>query len=274
MTTSNLTSLKQLVRLVCYLLILLTTLSLPIKAAEAIDDALWSQVLKQHVDEKGFVNYDALLADRTGFDQYIKQLQTTSPASHPELFSTEADQLAYYINAYNAMVFKGVIDRGPEKESVWKGFVSGLNFFVRMDIKLGGKKTNLKKLEDKVVRAQFQDPRIHAALNCASVSCPRLIQQPYTAEQLNTQLETVMREFLSSDQHIQLDNQAQTVHANKILKWYDSDFLAYEKTQGNTSGSKHSRLISYINRYRAEALAIPLNYKLSFLDYDKGINAQ
>ncbi len=254
---------------------LLLIFALPsVFAAEDSADLIWAQTLEQYVNDKGFVDYDSLSKNRTEFDQYILKLQTTGPTTTPENYGSAHSQLAYYINAYNAMVFKGVLDRGPEKESVWKGWISGLNFFVRMDIVVDGKKTNLKKLEDKVVRAQFKDPRIHAALNCASVSCPRLIQEPYVAEKLDQQLDDAMHEFLNSDMHVLVNAEKQTVGLSKILDWYDSDFTAYEAQQGNTAGSKNSRLLNFVNRYRDKASQIPIDYKVRLLKYDKGINAQ
>jgi hypothetical protein len=243
-------------------------------AAEDSVDQIWTQTLERYVDDKGFVDYDSLKKNRAEFDQYIVKIQTTGPDSTPEHYGSVYSQLAYYINAYNAMVFKGVIDRGPEKESVWKGWVSGLNFFVRMDIVVDGKKTNLKKLEDKVVRAQFKDPRIHAALNCASISCPRLINEPYMAEKLDQQLDDAMREFLNSNMHVRVNTEKQSVSLSKIFDWYESDFIDFETEQGVTAGSKKSHLLGFVNRYRDSKSQIPTDYKVRNLDYDKGINAQ
>lgn len=81
----------------------------------------WTQVLSRFVDERGLVDYGALAEQRDVFDPYIAKIESSSPETHPELFATREEKLAYYINAYNAMVFKGVLDRGPEEESVWKG---------------------------------------------------------------------------------------------------------------------------------------------------------
>ncbi len=243
-------------------------------AAQNVDHSLWGRVLQQYVDDKGFVDYDGLLANRDKFDQYVQSLEATSPANDPTQFSSQQQQLAYYINAYNAMVFNGVLARGPERKSVWRGLISGLNFFVRMDITLGEEKTNLKKLEDKIIRAQYQDPRIHAALNCASVSCPKLIKQAYLPETLNQQLDEVMRGFVNDTLHVTIDSGKKAVALSKIFDWYGSDFIDFENAQGNTAGSKDSRLIGYINRFRAADNQIPMDYEVSFLPYDKGINTQ
>lgn len=242
--------------------------SMNIQAEEAFSHDDWNSVLGQFVNDEGYVDYQGLKSDRATFDRYIERIETISPVTNPELFPTKADQLAYYMNAYNALVFKGVLARGPEEKSVWRGLVSGYNFFVKMKITVGGKRTNLKKLEDDIIRAEFLDPRIHAAINCASISCPRLPQQAFVAATLEQQLDDAMREFVNSEMHIKLDQTRRTAKVSKIFKWFKKDFTSYEKTNGNVKPS----LLHYINRYRE--LKIPADFKVEYLDYNKKINKQ
>ncbi len=245
-----------------------------LNAAEKIDHQIWQGILQQYVDNEGLVNYQALSKNREAFDQYVGVIETVSPATNPELFPSSAAELAYYINSYNVMVFNGVLDRGPEAQSVWRGLISGLNFFVRMDIIIGGEETNLKELEDDVIRDRYKDPRIHAALNCASIGCPRLIREPYEANKLEQQLDAAMIEFLNDPIHVSPDHNKQRVGLSKIFDWYESDFLDYETTQDNASGSTDSRLIDFVNRYRPVAAQIPNTYDVYILEYDKRINSQ
>ena len=231
----------------------------------------WSRVLSRFVDDRGLVDYEAMAHDRATFDRYIAAVETASPKSNLQLFPSRNHELAYYINAYNALVFKGVLARGPEQESVWKGgLVSGYKFFVSMKFTVGGERTSLKKLEDKVIRDGFQDPRVHAALNCASISCPRLPQRAFDPEHLDEELDAAMTEFVQSDRHVRVVQASRTVQLSKIFDWFSKDFLSYEKRQGNVSPS----LIDYVNRYRGERSKIPRDLKVRFLEYDKGINTQ
>ncbi|MCG8457594.1 MAG: DUF547 domain-containing protein, partial [Holophagales bacterium] len=115
---------------------------------ESFDHSDWTRVLQRFVDERGMVDYEGLYRDRGVFDGYLRSVETYSPESNPGLFPTRDHALAYYLNAYNAQVFAGVLSRGPEKRSVWRGLISGLEFFGRMKIVIGGRRTNLKKLED------------------------------------------------------------------------------------------------------------------------------
>ena len=230
----------------------------------------WAKVLESFVDEKGFVDYKALNQDRVDLDSFIRTIEATGPTSNPQAFADSDSQLAYYINAYNALVFQGVLSRGPEQKSVWSGLISGLNFFVRMKINLDGKETNLRNLENKIIRDKYRDPRIHAALVCASVSCPKLIREPYQADILDAQLEMAMREFVATNTNVRVDDEKKTVHLSEIFDWFDSDFLEYEKSQGVAKPN----LIDYVNRYLEEGSKISRNYKVKFIKYDKRINDQ
>ena len=231
----------------------------------------WTGVLSRFVDDRGLVNYQALAENRATFDRYIAAVERVSPITHPELFPTRNHALAYYLNAYNALVFKGVLARGPEQESVWKGgLVSGYRFFVGMKVTVGKEKTSLKKLEDKVIRDGFQDPRIHAALNCASISCPRLPQEAFDPDHLEDELDAAMTEFVQSERNVRIVEASRTVYLSKIFDWFSKDFLSYERRQGNVNPS----LLDYVNRYRGEQYELPRDLRVKFLEYDKGINAQ
>lgn len=242
----------------------------PAGAAEPFSHDDWERVLQEFVDDRGFVDYRGLAEDRAGLDRYIARLRAASPASDPGLFPTRDHELAYYLNAYNAWVFWGVLDRGPEIDGVWGLFGTGLSFFVGMDIELGGRETNLKELEDDVIRAGYGDPRIHAGLNCASVSCPRLPREAFTGPELDEQLDAAMREFVTDPKHLAVDRRAKTVRASKIFEWFADDFLTWLRQQGVADPD----LIDYFNRYRGKAGAIPRTWTVEFMEYDKGLNAQ
>ena len=237
---------------------------------QAFSHADWTTVLKRFVDDRGFVDYEGLARDRAVFDRYIRAIEEASPSSAPQRFPTRSDALAYYINAYNAHVFNGVLARGPEKKSVWRGLVSGLNFFVRMKVTVGGESMNLKSLEEKIILKQFKDPRVHAAINCASISCPRLIQEAFEPEHLDQQLDAVMREWVNDPTHLKVDEAGKKVRLNKIFDWFSGDFLGFEKR----NGTQNANQIDYVNRFRSPEQQIPRSYSISFLPYNKGINAQ
>lgn len=252
-------------------LCLAALIALPSPAdAETFSHDDWDAVLHKFVDDQGLVDYQGLANDRAAFDGYVQRIQRQSPDSHPQLFPDRDHELAYWINAYNAQVIRGVLEEGPDIKSVWGFFGTGISFFTGMKIQLGGTTTNLKKLEDDIIRERYGDPRIHAAINCASISCPRLPRKAFTAAELDAQLDAAMHEFVTARKHFEIEPGNREVHVSKIFDWFASDFLSWEKKQGSSSPT----LIDYINRYRGDAEKIPAGYEVEFLDYDKGLNAQ
>ena len=166
---------------------------------------------------------------------------------------------------------RGVLQEGPDLDSVWRiGLISGRVFFTKKEFVLGGQSMSLKRLEDDIVRARYEDPRIHAALNCASISCPRLPQVPFRGEGLDEQLEAAMLEFVGQESNCTVDSVKERVSLSKIFDWFDSDFVDYEERKGNLEGT----VVDYVNRYRAKGEQIPEDYRLVFFAYDKGLNSQ
>ena len=230
----------------------------------------WQEVLESFVDERGFVDYAGLRDDRAALDRFLEQLEASGPQSTPELFPERQDQLAYYINAYNALTFDGVLGLEPDASTVWGFSKTGYGFFVRMKVRFDGQEMSLKKLEDDLVREGFQDPRIHAALNCASAGCPRLPREPFLPETLDAQLDAAMKEFVGEERNCSVDADAKTVTLSKILDWFREDFEDYPQPLGQGGGD----LIDYINRYRAPDAQIPTDFKIKFARYDKSHNRQ
>lgn len=239
-------------------------------SSEPFSHADWRTVLERFVDARGLVDYRGLAEHREVFDRYLASIRTVSPESAPERFPGAHAALAYYLNAYNAMVFEGVLTKGPDLDSVWGWTGTGAGFFVGMKITIGGRKTNLKKLEDDVVRAQFHDPRIHAALNCASLGCPRLPQEPFLDETLDAQLDAAMMEFVARPDVVQVDSSSGSVTLSKIFDWFAEDFLAHERSRGAAEPS----VIGYVNRCREPSALIPLGSRVEFAPYDKRLNSQ
>ena len=227
----------------------------------------WGAVLETYVDEAGLVDYAGIAEDRSELDRYLEQVALISPHSHPDRFVTEREKLAYYINAYNALVFDGVLALPSDRTTVWGKTGTGAKFFVGRKYVLGGKRMSLKKLEDDIVRKEFGDPRIHAALNCASRGCPRLPREPFLPSQLDEQLEAAMTEFLNDERNCSYEKATGTIYLSKIFDWFRSDFEDFEGSQGRAPS-----LLSFVNRYRSDPF--PGGAKIQFSKYDKRLNRQ
>lgn len=219
--------------------------------------AEWTQVLQRHVDARGRVDFTGLASDRSGLEGVVRFIAAVDPASKPALFPTSSARLAYYIDAYNALAMYGVLDAGVPKELDWLG---RFRFFYLRTFILGGRSISLYSLENDIIRS-MGDPRVHFALNCMSVGCPRLPRTAFTADGLDRELDTAAREFVSEDRNVHIDREARTVTLSAIFEFYTKDFLA-----------KAPSLIAYVNYYRAAP--IRPDYRLAFAAYDWTINAQ
>lgn len=263
----KLSFLDTLLMLLVFCAIVAGPVTTPTRAAGfSYDD--WNAVLGKYVDDEGLVDYAGLRSDRQELDRFLDSIESTGPATNPDMFPTREHKLAYYINAYNAQVFQGVLALSPKADTVWGFTKTGLGFFVQMKIVVDGQKTSLKALEDDIIREGFKDPRIHAALNCASVGCPKLPSTAFEPDTLDVQLDTEMRKFVTEDRNCTIDQEAGTVTLSKIFDWFRSDFEEYEERQGGGD------LIDYINRYRPADSQIPAGLKVEFFKYDKTLNNQ
>jgi len=255
------------------LAVALVTLTFVDGAARAgVEDpaADWNQVLGRFVDGRGFVDYAGLAAARAPLDRYVAWLATTSPDSAPALFPAPQDRLAYWLNAYNALVIRGVLERGIDTPSVWGDGLFGIGFFTARSWTLGGSRISLKKLEDDVVRGRFHDPRVHAALNCASVGCPRLPQRAFEGATLDAELDAAMRTFVGETRNCTVDRGRGVVVLSKIFDWFGDDFVDYERAQGTPAPT----VVDYVNRYRSLDDQVPPGLRVEFRPYDKRLNRQ
>ena len=235
----------------------------------SFDHAIWDRTLKTYVSELGEVDYRALKANRNDLDDYVRSLGAASPASRPDLFPSRAHELAYWMNAYNAFVIRGVIDHYPIKSVRDAGVLYG--FFWRDDYLAGGVKISLFHLENEVIRKKYREPRIHFGIVCAAVSCPLLSRAAFTAENLETQLEQLTRRFINERRNLMIDPVANTAALSKIFDWYTKDFEAPV-----APGEPQGTLIEYVrrhanddNRRALDALRRP---KITFSDYDWSLN--
>ncbi len=238
----------------------------PVHPAVAFSHDAWARVLEAVVDEQGLVDYEALRDHRADLDSYLALLRAHGPESTPAAFPQRADALAYYLNAYNALVFDEVLALGPGATTVWGITGSGYGFFSLTKVELDGRSISLKALEDDLVRAQFQDPRIHAALNCASIGCPRLPREPFLPTTLDHQLDAAMREFVNSERGVRLDSESKTIELSKIFDWFADDFLGAERRAGNSEPT----ILDAIDRWRDEPL--PRDWQVRYGEYDKRLN--
>jgi uncharacterized protein DUF547 len=163
-------------------------------------------------------------------------------------------QLAFYINAYNAWILHEALGKYPTS-SVKDAFFT---FFTGKRITVAGQQTSFNSLEKDTIRSKFSEPRVHFALNCASRSCPPLNRSAFSADKLDGQFEALAKGYVNSDRGVKYNAAAKSAELSKIFDWYKDDF----KADGGA--------IAFINKRRFTQ--IPADAKISFQDYDWGLN--
>lgn len=233
---------------------------------------LYADVLSTYVDDEGWVDYEGLQADRTKLDEFNASLNEVTP----ETFSSwpESEQIAFLVNAYNSLTLKSIIDQDPLKSSIRD--IPGV-WRIRRHPILNGAKT-LDNIEHGVLREDYDEPRIHAALVCAARSCPPLRNEPYTGEILDEQLDDQVLTWLTSDIGLQVDQDSNTVSVSAIFDWFGEDWTkSYGVESGFTGSESQMSVLNFISGYVTEEEAAYLtdgNYTLKYIDYDWSLNSQ
>ena len=154
----------------------------------APDQAAFDRILRAHV-KGGRVNYSAIKSrDGEALEAYLGAVATANLKG-----LKRGEKLAFYLNAYNALVIKSVLDRLPLRSvKTARGFFDGTSH------KVAGRSVTLNDLENKIIRPLFKEPRVHFALVCAARSCPPLMARAFKAKTLNRDLDRLTRAFLGS----------------------------------------------------------------------------
>jgi len=239
----------------------------PVETAEAyerkadgpdVDHATFDALLQAFVDEEGYVDYDGLAERADELDAYLATL-----AEAPFEAMGRDQKLALLINAYNAFTLRLMLDH-PDVDSIrdipaedrWDG--------VRWN--LGGRTLSLNQIEHEEIRPKFAEPRIHFAVVCASVGCPPLRSEAFTAERLEEQLESQAEYVHQNDRWFYYEPGDEVVEFTQLYSWYGGDF---EQSAGT--------VLDFAARYSADlraALDGGVTPAIEWLDYDWSINEQ
>jgi hypothetical protein len=225
-------------------------------------------LLADYVDDRGMVDYAKLKTDG--------RLSTAVVALGDDSWPQSPASLAFWLNAYNLLTLALICDHYPlrsisdlhklkpmqlavaTKRSAWDVF----------DYRVDGQNRTLNDIEHKIVRKHFAEPRVHAALVCAAMSCPPLRAEAYRDEKLDEQLDDQMRRFIQDPRKNLFELERGTARVSMIFSWYAGDFLK----QGS---SMQEWLVRYLPAQdRAAGEALGRNLKLKYLPYDWSLNNQ
>ncbi len=237
-------------------------------------------MLRRYVNPQGRVNYRSWQTEaRTDLQSWLAQLSPIGLGGY-----SDTEQLAYWLNLYNAYVIEQVLAVYPISSirptmlgiPNWLAF---LRFFQRAVHPHGEPAAqsspysnvslpySLNDIEHRIVRPHYREPRIHFALVCAAVGCPLLRAEAYWPERLSQQLDEDARRFITNPAKVRYEAETRTLHCSKIFRWYQQDFL----TVASASGSAGSEGIAhYIQSYRPEPLQPDV--QIRYLAYDWALN--
>ena len=216
---------------------------------EKVNYELWEVLLQKNVSPEGTVNYEGFKNDSEKFNDFLREL------ARVRINSTwsKNDKMAFWINVYNAYTVKLITNHYPlasikEIDNPWKQKFFSIN----------GNLMDLSQVEHEILRG-FGDPRIHFAINCASASCPRLIQVPYRASNLERLLERQTKEFINDPFYNTITSY--TARVSKLFDWYKRDF---KQDSGST--------VNFINKY--SDVNIKDQEDKGYKSYDWSINSK
>lgn len=212
------------------------------------DYTAWDAFLKKYVSTSGEVDYKSIKTNKKELDAITKALSNTSVLTS----WSKNDQLAFWINAYNAFTIDLIVNNYPLKS------IQNLDGGKPWDVKrinIGGKKYSLNNIENDIIRSQFKDARIHFAVNCAAKSCPPILNAAFFGKTLDSQLDAVTKKFINNAKYQTIT--ASKLTLSKIFDWYAADF---------------GDIVTFINKY--SNLKVNKSSSISYKEYDWGLNGK
>lgn len=236
------------------------------ESKEAFDHSEWTRFLKKYVDENGWVAYEKIQATgKKDLKAYLARL------ARPVKLEKKEDQIAFWINAYNAVTIQKLLDhRLPE--TVPHATFFGKNIFTEETYRIAGEVRSLDDIEHGILRKKYREPRVHAALVCGASSCPRLRSEAYTGKKLERQLEEEARRWIQEGRDLKgkrknyLDRGRKTFYVSKIFDWFEEDF-----------GDSEAGILAFVTKHSSDAdreFVKKNRVRIRFLDYDWSLNRQ
>ena len=232
---------------------LLIVASASIGRADAWNES-YTRLLAKYVTPHGvkYAAWKANAADLAALGKIVDDIAHETPSGGKD------EKLAFYFNAYNANILNGVLEKYPTKSV--RDIAPLFGFFTQSRITVSGEKMSFNHLEKDIVHG-FGEPRMHFALNCASASCPPLLNKAWTAANLNAELDKSASAFLNNNKYgVEVSDGGKAAAISKIFDWYAGDF-----------GGAGAGVLAFINKYRKPPL--PADVKISIQEYNWSLNA-
>lgn len=247
----------------------------------AYDD--YAGLLEARVNSRGLVDYSGLKKNPGKLDAFLREMAQAEP-SNAEW--SDNDRIAFWINAYNAITLKVVIDHYPIRRSRILSLFYPHNSIRQIDgawdeitHEVAGRALTLEAIEHEILRKEFDEPRIHVALVCAAMGCPPLRAEPYAGERLDAQLDDQARRYLRSAKGFRMSRQGQRVYLSKIFDWFAKDFIPRYGTDREFRGLDEAdrAVMNFVSRRVSQDKQAYLRqgrYDIEYIDYDWSLNEQ
>lgn len=248
-----------------------------------LSHAGFSEVLAE-VNRKGLIHYEALKKNPAALHAYMKTLSEVAPTEMDGW--PESDQIAFWINAYNAFTLKAIIDHHPIQASFIKSRrypknsirqISGV--WTDLTFPVAGKNLTLDHIEHRILRREFNEPRIHMALVCAALGCPPLREEAFVGEKLDDQLEDQTKTFLSDPEKFRIEADRGIVWLSAIFDWFRRDFVSTDGAGALFQDHRKTNraVLNFIHRSvspEKKKLLELSNLRIKYLKYDWTLNEQ
>ena len=220
---------------------------------------IWNELLNKYVDDNGLVDYKGVSSERAKLKSYLQNIGSNPPDKNSW---SQEEQIAYWINAYNAYTIELILEYEPLESIKDIGSKIQIPFFNSpWDIKfieINGEKVDLNNIEHGILRKEFDEPRIHFAIVCASFSCPKLRNEAFVADKLENQLSDQTAHFINDPTRNEITSSV--IKISKIFRWFKGDF------------TKNGTIIDFLNQY--SNTHINEDAKIDYKDYNWDLNRQ
>lgn len=255
-----------------FLPFLLLILASPLWALDQpFDHSTWDRLLAQFVDDQGQVDFPSLQKDPSLLDEYLGQIARIEGVDFTKRWPRE-EKLALWLNAYHAGVLKTVLDHYPVKSIQDIPGVWDTDF-----IQVAGRFYSLNDIRARHLMGTYRDEKIHTALACGAVSCPRLRKEAFQGPRVEGQLFLAAREFVNDLTKNQIDPSQRKIKLSTIFKWYAGDFkLDFGRFENDRGLSQNDyAVLSFVAHYLEDVKKVQYleegEYKISYLPFNWGL---
>jgi len=244
----------------------------------------YDRVLKTFVNEEAMVDYRKLKAQRQQLDAFAAAMGKLTSATYEKW--GEKDKIAFWLNAYNGLTLKAIIDNYPIKSSFLRSRLWPKNsirqipgVWKKITFRVMGRNMTLGHIEDGILRVKFDEPRIHMAMVCAAMGCPPLRNEPYVGARLDEQLDDQTRRFLGNSAKFKIDRSKNVLRLSSIFDWFAGDFVKKYGPKKNVDkhDKKESAVLNFVAFYLTGVQkdhVLAGRFKIKYLQYDWSLNEQ